>query len=134
MKKLVVDPFTRLEGHGRIDVFLDDDGNVANAYLRMPEFRGFEKLCEGRPVEELPRITTRICRVCPSVHDIASTKAVDAVFHVDPPPVAKKIRELFYATRICHAHIAHFCALAAPEFVLGSTCRVLCQCADKSSA
>ena len=121
MKRIVIDPFTRLEGHGRIDIFLDDAGDVANAYLRVPELRGFEKFCEGRPVEELPRITPRICGVCPSAHHMASTKAVDAVFHVDPPPVAKKIRELYYCAHMCHSHIAHFYALAAPDFVLGPT-------------
>lgn len=121
MKRIVIDPFTRLEGHGRIDIFLDDAGDVANAYLRVPELRGFEKFCEGRPVEELPRITPRICGVCPSAHHMASTKAVDAVFHVDPPPVAKKIRELYYCAHICHSHIAHFYVLAAPDFVLGPT-------------
>ena len=121
MKRIVIDPFTRLEGHGRIDIFLDDAGDVANAYLRVPELRGFEKFCEGRPVEELPRITPRICGVCPSAHHMASTKAVDAVFHVDPPPVAKKIRELYYCAHMCHSHIAHFYVLAAPDFVLGPT-------------
>ncbi len=121
MKRIVIDPFTRLEGHGRIDIFLDDAGDVANAYLRVPELRGFEKFCEGRPVEELPRITPRICGVCPAAHHMASTKAVDAVFHVDPPPVAKKIRELYYCAHMCHSHIAHFYALAAPDFVLGPT-------------
>lgn len=121
MKRIVIDPFTRLEGHGRIDIFLDDAGEVANAYLRVPELRGFEKFCEGRPVEELPRITPRICGVCPSAHHLASTKAVDAVFHVDPPPVAKKIRELYYCAHMVHSHIAHFYALAAPDFVLGPT-------------
>ena len=121
MKTIVIDPFTRLEGHGRIDIFLDDAGDVANAYLRVPELRGFEKFCEGRPVEELPRITPRICGVCPSAHHMASTKAVDAVFHVDPPQVAKKIRELYYCAHMCHSHIAHFYALAAPDFVLGPT-------------
>jgi len=121
MKRIVIDPITRLEGHGRIDIFLDDAGNVANAYLRIPELRGFERFCEGRPVEELPRITPRICGVCPSAHHMASTKAVDAVFHVDPPQVAKKIRELYYCAHMCHSHIAHFYALAAPDFVLGPT-------------
>ncbi len=121
MKKITIDPFTRLEGHGKIDIFLNDKGEVANAYLRIPEFRGFEKFCEGRPVEELPRITPRICGVCPSAHHLASTKAVDAVFHVDPPPVAKKIRELYYSAHYVHSHIAHFYALAAPDFVLGPT-------------
>ncbi len=121
MKRIVIEPFTRLEGHGRIDIFLDDAGDVANAYLRVPELRGFEKFCEGRPVEELPRITPRICGVCPSAHHLASTKAVDAVFHVDPPQVAKKIRELYYCAHMVHSHIAHFYALAAPDFVLGPT-------------
>ncbi len=121
MKRIVIDPLTRLEGHGRIDIFLDDEGNVANAYLRIPELRGFERFCEGRPVEELPRITPRICGVCSAAHHLASTKAVDAVFHVDPPPVAKKVRELYYCAHMCHSHIAHFYALAAPDFVLGPT-------------
>ncbi|MCL0057992.1 Ni/Fe hydrogenase subunit alpha [Dehalococcoidales bacterium] len=121
MKRIVIDPLTRLEGHGRIDIFLDDEGNVANAYLRIPELRGFERFCEGRRVEELPRITPRICGVCSAAHHLASTKAVDAVFHVDPPPVAKKVRELYYCAHMCHSHIAHFYALAAPDFVLGPT-------------
>lgn len=121
MKRIVIDPFTRLEGHGRIDIFLDDAGDVANAYLRVPELRGFEKFCEGRPVEELPRITPRICGVCPSAHHMASAKAVDAVFHVDPPPAAKKVRELYYCAHMCHSHIAHFYVLVAPDFVLGPT-------------
>jgi F420-non-reducing hydrogenase large subunit len=121
MKKITIDPITRLEGHGRIEIFLDDEGNVANAYLQVPEFRGFEKFCEGRPVEELPRITPRICGVCPSAHHMASTKATDAVYHVDPPPAAKKLRELYYSAHMCHSHIAHFYALAAPDFVLGPT-------------
>jgi len=121
MKKITIDPLTRLEGHGRIDIFLDDEGSVANAYLRIPEFRGFEKFCEGRPVEELPRITTRICGVCPSAQHMASAKAVDAVFHVEPPSAAKKVRELYYSAHICHSHIAHFYVLAAPDFVLGPT-------------
>ncbi len=119
MKKITIDPITRLEGHGKIEIFLDDRGNVANAYLQIPELRGFEKFCEGRPVEELPRITPRICGVCPSAHHMASTKANDAVYHVDPPPAAKKLRELYYCAHMCHSHIAHFYALAGPDFVLG---------------
>jgi len=121
MNKVTIDPITRLEGHGKIEIFLDDEGNVANAYLQIPELRGFEKFCEGRPVEELPRITPRICGVCPSAHHMASTKATDAVFHVDPPPAAKKLRELYYCAHMCHSHIAHFYALAAPDFVVGPT-------------
>jgi F420-non-reducing hydrogenase large subunit len=119
MKKVTIDPITRLEGHGKIEIFLDDQGNVANAYLQIPELRGFERFCEGRPVEEMPRITPRICGVCPGAHHMASTKATDAVYHVDPPPAAKKLRELFYCAHMAHSHIAHFYALAAPDFVLG---------------
>jgi len=121
MKRITIDPITRLEGHGKIEIFLDEKGDVENAYFQVPELRGFEKFCEGRPVEEMPRITPRICGVCPGAHHMASTKAVDAVFHVDPPPVAKKLRELFYCAHYCHSHIAHFYALAAPDFVLGPT-------------
>ena len=119
MKKVTIDPITRLEGHGRIEIFLDEAGNVANAYLQIPELRGFEKFCEGRPVEELPRITPRICGVCPGAHHLASAKAADAVYHVDPPLAAKKLRELFYCAHMIHSHIAHFYALAAPDFVVG---------------
>ncbi|MDI6813535.1 MAG: Ni/Fe hydrogenase subunit alpha [Desulfitobacteriaceae bacterium] len=119
MKRITIDPITRLEGHGKIEIFLDDQGDVANAYLQIPELRGFEKFCEGRPAEEMPRITPRICGVCPGAHHIAATKAIDGVFNVDPPPVAKKLRELFYNAHFIHSHIAHFYALAAPDFVLG---------------
>ena len=119
MKKVTIDPITRLEGHGKIEIFLNDQGNVESAYLQVPELRGFEKFCEGRLVEEMPRITPRICGVCPGAHHMASTKATDAVYHVDPPPAAKKLRELFYCAHMIHSHIAHFYALAAPDFVLG---------------
>ncbi|HEX78128.1 MAG TPA: Ni/Fe hydrogenase subunit alpha [Dehalococcoidia bacterium] len=119
MKKITIDPITRLEGHGKIEIFLNEEGDVENAYLQIPELRGFERFCEGRPLEEMPRITPRICGVCPEAHHMASTKATDAVYHVDPPPVAKKLRELFYSAHMIHSHIAHFYALAAPDFVLG---------------
>lgn len=119
MKRITIDPITRLEGHGKIEVFLDDEGEVDNAYFQVPELRGFEKFCEGRPVEELPSITAKICGVCPGCHHMASGKAVDSVFGVEPPPTAKKLRELFYMAHFIHSHIAHFYALAAPDFVVG---------------
>ncbi len=118
-KRISIDPITRLEGHGRIDLFLNDDGDLANAYLVVPELRGFEKFCEGRPVEEMPRITQRICGVCPLAHHMAAAKAGDAVYHVDPPPAAKKLRELLYASFFVADHATHFYALAAPDFVMG---------------
>jgi F420-non-reducing hydrogenase large subunit len=119
LKKISIDPITRLEGHGKIDIFLNDQGDVANAYLQVPELRGFEKFCEGRPAEELPRIVPRICGVCPVSHHLASTKAVDGVWQVEPTPTAKKLRELMLSAHIVHSHTAHFYALAAPDFVVG---------------
>jgi F420-non-reducing hydrogenase large subunit len=121
MKQITIDPVTRLEGHGKIEILLDDNGNVENAYFQVPELRGFEKFCEGRPVEELPQIVTKICGVCPGCHHMASGKAVDAVYGLEPPPTAKKLRELFYMAHFVHSHIAHFYALAAPDFIVGPT-------------
>jgi len=119
MKRITIDPITRLEGHGKIEIFLNEGGEVENVYFQVPELRGFEKFCEGRPVEELSQIVTKICGVCPGCHHMASGKAIDAVFGVEPPPTAKKLRELFYMAHFIHSHIAHFYALAAPDFVVG---------------
>ncbi|MCU0860140.1 MAG: nickel-dependent hydrogenase large subunit [Thermoplasmata archaeon] len=118
-RKISIDPITRLEGHGKIEIFLNEAGDVADAYLQVPELRGFERFCIGRHVMELPVLTNRLCGVCPAAHHLASTKALDAVFNAEPPPTAKKLRELFYMGQYTHSHIAHFYALAAPDFVLG---------------
>jgi len=119
MKEITIDPITRLEGHGKIKIFLNDAGNVENAYLQVPELRGFEKFCEGRKAEDLPQITSRICGVCPVAHHLASTKALDAAFNVDPPPAAKKLRELMYSAYFISDHILHFYFLGGPDFVVG---------------
>jgi F420-non-reducing hydrogenase large subunit len=119
MKRISIDPITRLEGHGKIDIFLNDEGDVANAYLQVPELRGFERFCIGRPAEDMPNITNRICGVCPEAHHMASTKALDALFHVDPPPTAKKLREMFYSLFYATDHTTHFYALGGPDFVVG---------------
>ena len=119
MKRVTIDPITRLEGHGKIEIFLNEEGDVANAYLQIPELRGFEQFCVGRPAEEMPRITNRICGVCPEAHHIAATKALDALFHVDPPSVTKKIREMFYSAFYVTDHTVHFYALGGPDFVVG---------------
>ena len=119
MKRITIDPITRLEGHGKIEIFLDDDGNVANAYLQIPELRGFEQFSVGRPAEEMPRITNRICGVCPEAHHMAGTKALDALFQVQPNDTVRKIRELFYMAFYCTDHTVHFYALGGPDFVLG---------------
>ena len=119
MKTVHVDPITRLEGHGRIEIFLDDDGNVANVYFQVPELRGFERFCIGRRVEDMPAITNRICGVCPEAHHLAATKALDDLFQVDPPPAAKKIRELFYSAFYVTDHTTHFYVLGGPDFIVG---------------
>jgi F420-non-reducing hydrogenase large subunit len=119
MKHITIDPITRLEGHGKINIFLNDEGNVENCYFQIPELRGFEKFCVGRPAEEVPRITIRLCGVCPAAHHMAATKAVDGVFNVEPPPAAKKLRELFYNVYYVYDHTLHFYYLGAPDFVVG---------------
>ncbi|MEN6494469.1 MAG: Ni/Fe hydrogenase subunit alpha [Thermoguttaceae bacterium] len=119
MKRISIDPVTRLEGHGKIDIFLNDEGEVANAYLQIPELRGFERFCVGRPAEDMPNLTARICGVCPEAHHMAATKALDGVFHVDPPPAGKKLRELFYSIFYATDHTTHFYALGGPDFVVG---------------
>lgn len=119
MKRITIDPITRLEGHGKIEIFLKDNGEVENTYLQVPELRGFEKFAEGRLAEDMPQITQRICGVCPEAHHLASTKANDAVFHVEPTSTAKKIRELFYSSFYVTDHTTHFYILGGPDFVMG---------------
>jgi F420-non-reducing hydrogenase large subunit len=121
MKKVTIDPITRLEGHGKIEIFLNDQGDVDKAYLQVPELRGFEKFAEGRPAEEMPRITTMICGVCPTAHHMASTKALDDLWKVEPTSAAKKIRELMYNAFQAEDHILHFIFLGGPDFVVGPT-------------
>ena len=118
-RRISIDPVTRLEGHGKIDIFLDQEGNVADCYFQVPELRGFEKFCEGRPVEELPRITPRICGVCPEAHMMASAKACDAVYGADLPLTARLLRELQYNIFYVTDHATHFYALGGPDFVMG---------------
>jgi F420-non-reducing hydrogenase large subunit len=119
MKKITIDPITRLEGHGKIEIFLNDEGNCERAYLQIPELRGFEKFCEGRPAEEMPRITTMICGVCPTAHHMAATKTLDDLFKVEPTSAAKKIRELMHNAFQAEDHILHFFFLGGPDFVMG---------------
>jgi F420-non-reducing hydrogenase large subunit len=119
MKTITIDPITRLEGHGKISIFLDDNGNVADAYVQIPELRGFEQFCVGRPVEEMPRITTRICGVCPEAHMMASAKTCDALYHVELSHTAKLLRELLYVIFYVTDHSTHFYALGGPDFVVG---------------
>lgn len=117
-RRITINPITRLEGHGNIDIFLNEQGEVERSYLRVPDFKGFEKFCEGRAVEEMPRLTQKICGVCPTAHHTASTKALDALFGVEPPPTAHKLRELMYNAFIFEDHLLHLFFLGGPDFLL----------------
>jgi F420-non-reducing hydrogenase large subunit len=119
MKEILIDPITRLEGHGSISIFLNDAGEVENAYLKVPELRGFEQFCVGRRAELMPILTTRICGVCPVAHHFASVKALDAAFNVEPPSAAKKLRELMYVAYFIYDHTLHFYYLGGPDFIVG---------------
>jgi F420-non-reducing hydrogenase large subunit len=118
-RKITIDPITRLEGHGKIEVFLNDQGNVDKAYFQVPELRGFERFAHGRPAEDMPQITSRICGVCPTAHHMAATKALDDLYKVNPPEAAKKVRELLYNIFTIEDHALHFFYLAGPDFVVG---------------
>jgi F420-non-reducing hydrogenase large subunit len=116
---LVIQPVSRIEGHAKITIQLDDSGNVADTRVNVIELRGFERFCVGKPVEEMPRITTRICGVCPWSHHLASAKATDAVFGVQLPSAGEKLRRLCNSIAYMEEHILHFYVLAGPDFVLG---------------
>ncbi len=119
MQRITIDPITRLEGHGKITIFLNDEGDVANTYFQIPELRGFEQFAVGRPVEEMAVITNRICGVCPEAHHMAAAKAADAAYHVTPPRTGRMLRELLYSAFYCTDHTTHFYALGGPDFIMG---------------
>jgi F420-non-reducing hydrogenase large subunit len=119
VRRITIDPITRLEGHGKIEVFLDGSGDVERAYFQIPELRGFEKFVQGRPAEDMPQITSRICGVCPTAHHMAATKALDDLYKVEPPAPAKLIRELIYTVFFVEDHALHFYFLGGPDFVVG---------------
>lgn len=118
-RNVTIDPITRLEGHGKIDIYLDDKGEVERAYLQVPELRGFEVFSRGRPAEDMPQITSRICGVCPTAHHMAATKALDDLYQVQPTPAGRKIRELVYNTFMLEDHALHLFVLGGPDFIVG---------------
>ncbi|MDV2482276.1 Ni/Fe hydrogenase subunit alpha [Methanoculleus sp. Wushi-C6] len=119
MKEITISPVTRIEGHAGIRIYLDDKGAVDSAHFQVVELRGFEKFLVGAAVEEAPRITPRICGICPSAHHLAAAKATDRIFGVEPPATGKKLRELLNIGQFVHSHALHFFMLAAPDFILG---------------
>ncbi len=120
-RRIEIDPITRLEGHGKIEVFLDDHGEVDKAYLSIPELRGFGVFCRGKAAELMPQITARICGVCPTAHHMAAAKACDDLYRIEPPPAAKKLREMLYNMFMFEDHTLHFYVLGGPDFIVGPT-------------
>ena len=118
-RKIVIEPVTRIEGHGKVTIHLDDEGNVAEARFHVTQLRGFEKFCEGRPFWEMPVITSRICGICPVSHHLASAKAGDALLGVEIPPTAKMLRRLMHMAQILQSHSLHFFHLASPDLLFG---------------
>ncbi len=118
-RTITIDPITRLEGHGKITICLDDKGDVERAFFQVPELRGFEAFCVGRLAEDMPQITSRVCGVCPSAHHMASVRALDDLYGVTPPPAAEAIRRLFYHLFMFEDHLLHFYYLGGPDFIVG---------------
>src|SRR3974377_1639732 len=118
MKRITIDPVTRIEGHAKITIHLDDTGHVCGSEFHVTQVRGFEKFTEGRPFYEMPGITARICGICPISHSLASAKACDAVMAVRVPPAGRKLRELIHFAQIVQSHALSFFYLSSPDLLL----------------
>lgn len=118
-KTIVIDPVTRIEGHAKISIFLDDLGEVSDAHFHVVEYRGFEKFCENRPMWEMAGITSRICGICPVSHLLASAKTGDKLLAVKIPPAGEKLRRLMNLAQITQSHALSFFHLSSPDFLLG---------------
>src|ERR1041385_447029 len=116
---IVIDPVTRIEGHSKISIHLDEQGHVEEAYFHVTQFRGFEKFCEGRPYTEMPSLMARICGICPVSHLVASAKAFDAILAVGIPPNAARLRRVLNLAQIVQSHALSFFYLASPDLLLG---------------
>ena len=116
---ILIDPVTRIEGHSKITLHLDDDGRVEDARFHVTQFRGFEKLCEGRPFYEMPSLMARICGICPVSHLIASAKACDSLLAVKIPPTADKLRRIFGLAQVTQSHALSLFHLSSPDLLLG---------------
>jgi NAD-reducing hydrogenase large subunit len=116
---ITIEPISRIEGHGMVTIFLDDDGSVSDAKFHVTQFRGFEKLCEGRPYYEMPSITERICGICPVSHSLASGKACDAILGIHPPETGLMLRRLLNCGEFIQSHALSFFYLSSPDLLLG---------------
>jgi NAD-reducing hydrogenase large subunit len=118
-ERIVIDPVTRIEGHSKITILLGDDGEVTDARFHVTQFRGFEKLCQGRPVHEMPSLMARICGICPVSHLVASAKAVDAIMVTTPPPGGVQLRRVMNLAQIVQSHALSFFHLSSPDLLFG---------------
>ena len=118
-ERIVIQPVTRIEGHAKISIYVDDSGEVRSAQFHVTEFRGFEKICEGRPFHEMPGLMSRVCGICPVSHILASSKAGDAILGVEVPPAAVLQRRLVNYAQVLQSHALSFFHLSAPDLLLG---------------
>ncbi|MEM3714926.1 MAG: nickel-dependent hydrogenase large subunit, partial [Nitrososphaeria archaeon] len=119
MKEIVINPVTRIEGHAKVTIFLDENDEVKEARFQVTDFRGFEKFCEGRPFYEMPSITSRVCGICPVSHLLASAKACDQIASVTIPEAAERLRRLMHLGQIIQSHALSFFHLSSPDLLLG---------------
>lgn len=117
--EIVIDPVTRIEGHSKITISLDGAGQVAGARFHVTQFRGFERICVGRPMHEMPAIMARICGICPVSHIVASSKACDEIMAVSPPPVAVDLRRVINLAQVVQSHALSFFHLSSPDLLFG---------------
>lgn len=118
-RTIVIDPVTRIEGHSKITLHLDEHGKVEDARFHVTQFRGFEKFCEGRPFSEMPSLMARICGICPVSHLIASAKACDMLLAVKIPPTAEKLRRIINIAQVVQSHALSLFHLSSPDLLLG---------------
>ena len=121
-QKIVIDPVTRVEGHGKVTIHLDDAGKVKDAFFHIVEFRGFERFIQGHPYWEAPVMVQRLCGICPVSHHLAAAKAIDQIVGVDPhdlTPTASKLRRLLHYAQVLQSHALHFFYLASPDLLFG---------------
>ncbi len=121
LQRVAIDPVTRVEGHGKVTLWLDEAGFVQEARLHIVEFRGFEKFIQGRPYEEVPILVQRLCGICPVSHHLAGAKAIDRIAGIQQiPPTAEKIRKLLHFAQVLQSHATHFFHLASPDLLFGA--------------
>jgi len=121
-RKITIDPVTRVEGHGRVTIHLDDYGQVKESFFHIVEFRGFERFIQGHPYWEAPVFVQRLCGICPVSHHLAAAKAIDQIAGIDPKdlsPTAQKLRRLMHYGQVFQSHALHYFYLASPDLLFG---------------